>query len=155
MTDTWPFRNQKVPVRKNPQLSLSPFFTYSLARQIVLCTFNQESNLREAQIFKILVNLSKLQNYSFSVKAITPQGKIQEGVNINFSVIFHNDKRSLCHHHHLTWGPWERSTWEPRVWVCCGSFCHLQGTVWRSIPTWQLSKGQTLLPNPAQPQSSP
>lgn len=102
MTDTWPFRNQKVPVRKNPQLSLSPFFTYSLARQIVLCTFNQESNLREAQIFKILVNLSKLQNYSFSVKAITPQGKIQEGVNINFSVIFHDDKRSLCHHHHLT-----------------------------------------------------
>lgn len=96
----------------------------------MLYTFEQGSHLREAQIFTILVNLSGLQNYSFSFEAITLQGKIQEGQSINPRVIFHYVERSFCHHqHHLAWGPWERSTWKPRAWVCYGSFCHLQGTV--------------------------
>lgn len=70
----------------------------------MLYTFEQGSHLREAQIFTILVNLSGLQNYSFSFKAITLQGKIQEGQSINPRVIFHYVERSFCHHqHHLTW----------------------------------------------------
>lgn len=53
------------------------------------------------------MTLSRLQNYSFSFKAITLQGKIQEGQSIDLRVIFYSVKRSLCrhHHHHLTWGP--------------------------------------------------
>lgn len=87
----WPFRNQKVPVRKQTKpsaLFTELLLTCSLARQIVLCAFEQESHLRDTQIFTI-------QNYSFSFKAITLQGKIQVGQSINLRVIFQYSK-DLC-----------------------------------------------------------